>query len=69
MSRQGEAAERTYVHVVSGNYFTVLGAQPMMGRLFLPGKAGQQARMPSSFSHTTHGRTALPPTRTSSANR
>jgi predicted permease len=36
MSRQGEAAERTYVHVVSGNYFTVLGAQPMMGRLFLP---------------------------------
>jgi len=36
MSRQGEAADRTYVHVVSGNYFTVLGAQPMMGRLFLP---------------------------------
>ena len=36
MSRQGEAAERTYVHMVSGNYFTVLGAQPMMGRLFLP---------------------------------
>jgi predicted permease len=36
MSRQGEAAERNYVHMVSGNYFTVLGAQPMMGRLFLP---------------------------------
>ena len=36
MSRQGESAERTYVHVVSGNYFTVLGAQPAMGRLFLP---------------------------------
>ncbi|MGA2085689.1 MAG: ABC transporter permease [Terracidiphilus sp.] len=36
MSRHGEAAERAYVHVVSGNYFTVLGAQPMMGRLFLP---------------------------------
>jgi len=36
MSRHGEPAERTYVHVVSGNYFTVLGAQPMMGRLFLP---------------------------------
>jgi len=36
MSHQGEAAERTYVHVVSGNYFTVLGAQPMIGRLFLP---------------------------------
>jgi predicted permease len=38
MSRQDEAAERTYVHVVSGNYFAVLGAQPMMGRLFLPGE-------------------------------
>jgi predicted permease len=36
MSRQGEATERTYVHMVSGNYFAVLGAQPMMGRLFLP---------------------------------
>ena len=36
MSRPGEAADRTHVHVVSGNYFTVLGVQPMMGRLFLP---------------------------------
>jgi predicted permease len=36
MSRRGEATERTYVHLVSGNYFTVLGAQPVMGRLFLP---------------------------------
>ena len=38
LSRQGESGERTHVHVVSGNYFTVLGAQPMMGRLFLPGE-------------------------------
>jgi hypothetical protein len=36
MSRQGEAADRTYVHMVSGNYLAVLGAQPMIGRLFLP---------------------------------
>jgi predicted permease len=36
LSRQGEGADRTYVHMVSGNYFTVLGVQPMMGRLFLP---------------------------------
>ena len=36
LSRPGEAADRTFVHMVSGNYFTVLGAQPMMGRLFLP---------------------------------
>ena len=38
LRRQGEGGERTHVHVVSGNYFTVLGAQPMMGRLFLPGE-------------------------------
>ncbi|SPE23398.1 Permease [Candidatus Sulfotelmatomonas gaucii] len=36
LSRSGEATERTFVHMASGNYFTVLGAQPMMGRLFLP---------------------------------
>jgi predicted permease len=36
LSRTGEATERTFVHLVSGNYFTVLGAQPMLGRLFLP---------------------------------
>jgi predicted permease len=36
LSRSGEATERTFVHMVSGNYFTVLGAQPMLGRLFLP---------------------------------
>jgi predicted permease len=36
LSRSGEATERTFVHMVSGNYFTVLGTQPMLGRLFLP---------------------------------
>ncbi len=36
LSRTGEVANRTFVHMVSGNYFTVLGAQPMLGRLFLP---------------------------------
>ena len=36
LSRSGEATERTFVHMVSGNYFRVLGAKPMLGRLFLP---------------------------------
>ena len=36
LSRSGEATERTFVHMASGNYFTVLGARPMMDRLFLP---------------------------------
>ena len=38
---QREAADRAFVHMVSGNYFTVLGAQPMMGRLFLPDGVGR----------------------------
>jgi predicted permease len=41
LSRSGEAAERTFVHVVSDNYFAVLGVQPLHGRLFLPTE-GQQ---------------------------
>jgi len=34
LSRTDESTERTFIHMVSGNYFTVLGVQPMMGRLF-----------------------------------
>ena len=36
LSRSGEATARTWVHVVSNNYFSVLGVQPLHGRLFLP---------------------------------
>ena len=41
LSRSGEATARTWVHAVSNNYFTVLGVQPLHGRLFLPTE-GQQ---------------------------
>jgi predicted permease len=41
LSRSGEVTARTWVHVVSNNYFTVLGVQPLHGRLFLPTE-GQQ---------------------------
>jgi hypothetical protein len=41
LSRFGEAPERTFVHLVSGNYLAVLGVQPLRGRLFLPTE-GQQ---------------------------
>lgn len=41
LSRSGEVTARTFVHVVSGNYFAVLGVQPLQGRLFLPTE-GQQ---------------------------
>ncbi len=41
LSRSGEGTARTFVHVVSDNYFTVLGVQPLRGRLFLPTE-GQQ---------------------------
>jgi predicted permease len=41
LSRSDEVTARTWVHVVSNNYFTVLGIQPLHGRLFLPTE-GQQ---------------------------
>jgi len=36
LSRTHQVTERTWVHVVSDNYFSVLGVQPLHGRLFLP---------------------------------
>jgi predicted permease len=39
LSRTGVATERTWVHAVTDNYFTVLGVQPQLGRFFLPGEA------------------------------
>jgi predicted permease len=36
LSRAGEATERAWIHLASDNYFSVLGAQPLLGRLFLP---------------------------------
>jgi predicted permease len=39
LSRAGESTERTWVHAVTDNYFTVLGVQPHLGRFFLPGEA------------------------------
>jgi len=39
LSRTGESTERTWVHAVTDNYFTVLGVKPHMGRFFLPGEA------------------------------
>jgi predicted permease len=38
LSRSGETTERTWLHLVSDNYFEVLGVQAQHGRLFLPGE-------------------------------
>ena len=38
LSRTGVVTERTWIHAVSSNYFTVLGVQPQLGRFFLPGE-------------------------------
>jgi predicted permease len=38
LSQAGTGSERTWVHAASGNYFAVLGVQPFLGRLFLPGE-------------------------------
>ena len=40
LSRTQQVTERSWVHVVSDNYFSVLGVQPLHGRLFLP-RGGQ----------------------------
>jgi predicted permease len=39
LSRTGGSTERTWVHAVTDNYFTVLGIQPQLGRFFLSGEA------------------------------
>ncbi len=46
LSRAGEVTARTWVHVVSGNYFAVLGVQPLQGRLFLPTEGQQMGADP-----------------------
>jgi predicted permease len=46
LSRSGEVTARTWVHVVSNNYFTVLGVLPLHGRLFLPTEARQPGADP-----------------------
>jgi len=46
LSRTGEASERTWVHAVSSGYFTLLGVQPLQGRLFLPREGRQPGADP-----------------------
>jgi len=36
LSRPGEGTERAWIHLVSNNYFSVLGVNPYRGRLILP---------------------------------
>ncbi len=36
LSRSGRGIERAWVHATSNNYFSVLGVNPQLGRLFLP---------------------------------
>src|SRR5262249_10947609 len=38
----GRAPDRRWIEAVSGNYFAMLGIEPLMGRLFLPGE-GEEA--------------------------
>ena len=46
LSRTQQVTERAWVHVVSDNYFSVLGVQPLHGHLFQP--KGQQREDPTS---------------------
>ena len=38
LSRPGASTERAWLHLVSDNYFDVLGAKPYLGRLLIPGE-------------------------------
>ncbi|MGA2571595.1 MAG: ABC transporter permease [Terracidiphilus sp.] len=44
LSRTGASTERAWVHLISDNYFDVLGAKPYLGRLLLPG----EGKLPSA---------------------
>jgi predicted permease len=46
LSRAGAGTERAWVHAASGNYFSVLGVQPLLGRLFLPHEGRQPGADP-----------------------
>ena len=39
LDRTGDVTERTWIHAVTGNYFSLLGTQPERGRFFTPSKA------------------------------
>jgi predicted permease len=39
LSRTGAGTERAWIHAVTDNYFSLLGAQPELGRFLLPGDA------------------------------
>jgi predicted permease len=38
LSIEGRTPDRTWIEAVSGNYFSMLGIEPLSGRLFLPGE-------------------------------
>jgi putative ABC transport system permease protein len=38
IAQTGRTPDRTWIEAVSGNYFEMLGVQPLHGRLFLPGE-------------------------------
>lgn len=46
LSRTNEVTEHTWVHLVSNNYFSVLGVQPMVGRFFLPSEGSHDGEDP-----------------------
>jgi len=46
LSQTHQVTERTWVHMVSDNYFSVLGVQPRHGHLFLPSGRQQEDQEP-----------------------
>lgn len=46
LSVPGNTPDRTWVEAVSGNYFSMLGVEPALGRLFLPGEGETPGKDP-----------------------
>ncbi len=59
LSADGKA-DQLLVSYVTGNYFSVLGVKPLLGRLILGGEENQRANNPSWCSGTLTGRKDSP---------
>jgi predicted permease len=59
LSVDGHAPDRTWIEAVSGNYFSMLGVTPGIGRLFLPGEGRQPNADPVAVLGHDYWRTRL----------
>src|SRR5690606_11169712 len=59
LSVDGHAPDRTWIEAVSGNYFSMLGVAPSLGRLFPPGEGESENPEPIAVLGYHYWRTRL----------